>query len=166
MTRDPLFAALRGMWQDRDPVPPGLVARMQAVAAGEAAGADADLDYELMVLTERHTGLVGVRGGTAYTLRFTYAEVDLLVRVAPGNGAPTRVDGWLVPPAEVTVRAEAVGPVGPAGPAGPHGPLVTVATVDPHGRFELLDLEPGMYRLWLVPHDDSRKPFATPAFEL
>ena len=160
MKRDPLFAALRGMWQRRDPVPSDLVARMQALAAAEATGRDADLDYELMTLTERLTGLVGVRGGTAYTLRFTYDDVDLLVRVAPGNSSPTRVDGWVVPPVDVTVRAEAVASPGPPAPRGAQ------ATVDAHGRFEFQDLESGMYRLWLVPRDAARKPFATPAFEL
>ena len=69
---------------ERDPVPKGLVARMQAVVAAE----DVDFDYELLVLIERSRELAGARGGSAYTLQFAHGDVALLVpRPPPSNPA-------------------------------------------------------------------------------
>lgn len=154
---DPLLSGLRAVWNRHDPVPQGLVERMQAVVAAEAMLADADLDYELMLLVERSREMTGARGSTSYTLRFTLEDLDLLVRAAGSNGVPvTRLDGWLVPPADVTVRATQVGG---------EERSFEVQT-DGHGRFEIHDLPVGLYRLWLTSRDPGRKPFATPAFEI
>ena len=111
MTRDRVFDELEAMWTQRDPMPEGLVERMQAVAAAEVALADTDLDYELMLLIERSTELAGTRGtATAYTLRFSADGLDLLVRARwPERLGTTRLDGWIVPPAPLTVRATQVG---------------------------------------------------------
>src|SRR6478735_12040568 len=100
LSRDALLEIVRTVWQRHDPVPDHLVARMQAAAALAAS----DLDLELMELVERSTELVGARGGTAYTLRFVHGETDLLLRVAV-DGDVSRVDGWIVPPRAMTVRA-------------------------------------------------------------
>ena len=103
--RDELLDAVRRMWTERDPVPEGLVARMQAVAAA----ADTDLDVELMLLVERSAELAGARGSaTAYTLRFEYGELQLLVRVG-GDGESRRLDGWVTPSTAMTVRAVGTG---------------------------------------------------------
>jgi hypothetical protein len=154
-------ADLASMWDAVDPVPDGLVARMQAVAAAEVEIADADLDYELMLLVERSTEPVGTRGAAAYTLRFAYDDIDLLVR--PGGSTDvqqTRMDGWIVPPGDVNVRVQLVD-------RSERGdlPQEWVADVDPHGRFEFPNLPTGLVRLWLLPRDGA-KPFATPAFEI
>ena len=61
VSRDALLAVVRKVWTERDPVPEGLVARMQAVVAAE----DVDFDYELLVLIERSRELTGARGGSA-----------------------------------------------------------------------------------------------------
>ena len=105
------------------PCPTGLVERMQAVAAAEVTLSATDLDYELMLLVERSTELVGTRGtDTAYTLRFGGDDLDLLVRAGGGNGGPTsRLDGWIVPPAPITVRASEVGGAS-AAEGGPRDP--------------------------------------------
>ena len=73
---------------------------MQAAAAIAAS----DLDIELMELVERSTELVGARGSTAYTLRFVHGDTDLLLRIAV-DGDRSRVDGWIVPPEPMTIRA-------------------------------------------------------------
>lgn len=163
MTRDDVFDSLELMWSERDPVPAGLVERMQAVAAAEVALADTDLDYELMLLIERSTELAGTRGtSTAYTLRFGTDNLDLLVRAGGGNGGTggtTRLDGWIVPPAPVTVRATRI----------EHGATEEQSwevVVDAQGRFEFAELPAGLYRLWLTPRDDDAKAFGTPAFEI
>ena len=150
LSRDALLAIVRRVWEERDPVPEDLVARMQATAAIAAS----DLDLELMVLVERSTELVGARGTTAYTLRFVHGDTDLLLRIAV-DGDRSRVDGWVVPPEPMTIRAL------PGAEPDTHDAVVTES-----GRFELTDLPVGLMRLRLEPHDTSRAAFATPTFEI
>lgn len=159
MTRDEIFDELEQMWSERDPVPDGLVERMQALAHAEVTLADTDLDYELMLLVERSAELAGTRGAAAaYTLRFGGDNLDLLVRAGGGNGGTTtRLDGWVVPPADITVRATRID--GAAEQS-------WETRVDDRGRFEFPDLPVGLYRLWLTPADEDAKPFGTPAFEI
>jgi hypothetical protein len=169
MSRDDIFDHLETMWSDRDPVPEGLVERMQALVAAEVTMALTDLDYELMMLIERSAELAGTRSGadtgtgTAYTLRFGTGDLDLLVRAGGRNGGgTTRLDGWVVPPAELTVRATRL-----AGTATDGETEQSFETeVDAQGRFELTGLPAGLYRLWLTPADPDAKPFGTPAFEI
>lgn len=158
---DPTFEDLTQIWDLKDPVPEGLIARMQAVAAAEAELVDSDLDYELMLLVERSSELAGARGSSAaYTLRFAYDDVDLLVRAVGANGTPgTRIDGWVVPPGEITVRAQFVTRDGGSAES------EWESAVDGNGRFEFRDLPSGMVRLWLTLGGGS-KPIATPTFEI
>lgn len=156
LSREGLLALVRRAYQDHDPVPDDLVARMQAVVAAEVVLADTDLDYELMLLVDRSTELAGARGTAAYTLRFTHDEVDLLVRAVTDEDGRTRLDGWLAPPVAVTVRAVGVPDQG--------SPVEVSAGAD--GRFEITGLAPGMYRLFLTPTDSGFTPFGTPAFEI
>ena len=150
LSRDALLRIARRVWEERDPVPDGLVARMQAAAALAAS----DLDAELMELVERSTDLVGARGSSAYTLRFVHGDTDLLLRVAV-DGERSRVDGWVVPPEPMTIRA--------LRGEEPHG---HEAVVSESGRFELTDLPVGLLRLRLEPHDVAHRAFATPVFEI
>jgi hypothetical protein len=153
MSRDALLDVVRQVWTERDPVPPGLVAKLQAVLAAE----DFDFDYELLVLIERSHELSGARGGSAYTLQFAHGDVALLVRAAaeeqPGDGG--RLDGWLAPATQMTIRAALVTEDGE-----------WETDVDSLGRFEFRNLPSGLFRLWLTPRDAGAKPFGTPAFEL
>ena len=154
-TDEELLTGVRAHWEASDPMPVGLVARLQEAAALAASGwDDGDLDLELMLLVERTEELAGTRGGstTAYTLRFAHDGVDLLVRVSADEGG-ARIDGWVVPPSPVTVTvlrddAEAA-----------------VLEVGDTGRFELAELRPGLLRLRLDPTDGST-PFITPTFEI
>ncbi len=155
-TDDDLLAGIRSHWESRDPVPEGMVARLQTAAA--LAASDTDLDIELMLLVERSEELAGARGAstTAYTLRFAHDGVDLLLRVST-DGASSRIDGWVVPPAPVAVTVQRDTDVGWADE--------TTLEVTGNGRFELPDLFPGMLRLRLDPSDGSNS-FMTPAFEI
>jgi hypothetical protein len=152
LTDDDLLTGIRAHWESRDPVPDGMVARLQTAAA--LAASDTDLDMELMLLVERTDELAGARGAstTAYTLRFAHDGVDLLLRVS-GDGATSRIDGWVVPPSPVNVTV-----------LRDEDTLATLEVGDT-GRFELPDLHPGMLRLRLEPADGST-PFVTPAFEI
>lgn len=151
MSREDLLQVVRTLWEERDPVPEGLVARMQAVVAT----ASTDLDEELMLLVERSTELAGARGTAAYTLRFEHGELNLLLRVASEDGR-ARLDGWVTPASPMTVRASSVA-----------DELRTWdALVDERGRFELENLPAGLVRLRLEAFDAGGSPFATPAFEI
>jgi hypothetical protein len=152
LTDDDLLTGIRAHWESRDPVPDGMTARHQTAAA--LAASDTDLDKELMLLVERTAELAGTRGAstTAYTLRFAHDGVDLLLRVS-GDGATSRIDGWVVPPSPVNVSVLRDADV-----------LATFEVGDT-GRFELPDMTPGMLRLRLEPADGST-PFVTPAFEI
>lgn len=163
MSREDLLQVVRDVYEAHDPVPDGLVARMQEVAALEAAGPEVDLDLELMLLVESSRELAGTRSvgtGTTYTLRFVHGDVDLLVRVAADGAGGTRVDGWIVPPEPMTVVAL----LGSAG-AVPDEQAMT-AEVSESGRFELSGLPAGLLRLRLEPHAADRVAFATPTFEI
>ena len=156
MNDGPILDRLAAMWQERDPVPPGLVQRMQRAARAEDELIATDWDHELMLLVERSEELAGARGSSAsvYTLRFNHGDTDLLLRVAPLD-TTARIDGWLVPALPATVQA-----LTPDG--GPVGEPVTVGDL---GRFELTDVPRGLTRLRLEPHDGST-PIVTPTFEI
>jgi hypothetical protein len=152
---DDLYAGIRGFWDDRDPVPDGMMARVQAAAALAASELyDVGLDIELMLLVERTEELAGTRGAstTAYTLRFAHDGVDLLLRIST-DGATSRIDGWVVPPSPITITVLR------------DPEILTTLDVGDTGRFELADLTHGMLRLRLEPIDGSI-PFMTPAFEI
>jgi len=168
MSREDLLQVVRDLYTVGDPVPDGLVARMQQVAAEAAEEDGVGLDIELMLLVEGSGTLAGTRssdvrrseevdGASAYTLRFVHGEVDVLVRIAPdgdGSGRTSRIDGWVVPPEPMTVRAvrESDGTQG--------------VVLGESGRFELTDLASGLVRLRFEPHEDGRAPFLTPTFEI
>jgi hypothetical protein len=157
MSREQLLGVVRSVFEEHDPVPGGLVSRMQDVARSAAADLGFDLEVELMTLLEQSSTLVGTRAGetatrSAYTLRFVHGQVDLLLRVAP-EGESSRIDGWVVPPEPITVRVlHDDGSV--------HGALVSDS-----GRFDIPDVPVGLVRLRLEPHDD-RPAFVTPSFEI
>lgn len=156
MSREQLLGVVRDVYEAMDPVPDGLVARMQATAALAADDLGIGMEIELMTLLERSAELVGARSDattrSAYTLRFVHGQVDLLLRVAP-EGVDSRIDGWVVPPEPTTVRLL-------------HEDGTTQAVVvGDAGRFELSGVHVGLVRLRLEPHDE-RPPFVTPTFEI
>ncbi len=152
LSREDMFTMMRTVWEDRDPVPDGLVERMQLVAVT----GDTDLELELMQLVERATEPTGVRGlGTSYSLRFEYAGVHLLLRV-DDDGDLARLDGWLTPPSPMTVRAITLG----------GERREWDVDVSDRGRFEFAGLTPGLVRLRLEPHVAGAKALGTPAFEI
>ena len=155
MSRDDLLGVVRRVWEEADPVPDGLVERLQAALALEGT----DLDLELMLLVEHSHELAGARGTAAYTLHFVLGETDLLLRIAV-DGEVSRVDGWLVPPDPMTVRAVHGGAV-----EGDGGPRAGASVTSSNGRFELTDLPRGPLHLRFEPHADGSA-FATPTFEI
>lgn len=158
LSREGLLKVVRRVWEERDPVPEGLVERMQAVVQTEAILGALDLDYELLVLVERSHELAGARGTAAYTLRFAHGDTEVLLRAVGNDSGGARLDGWLAPAAAMKVRASEVTDHG-------EGRTYDVET-DARGRFEFADLPSGLYRLWLTPIDAEAAAFGTPAFEI
>jgi hypothetical protein len=159
LSDDDLLAGVRAHWKSADPVPDGMVARLQTAAALAASDHyDVGLDIELMMLVERTEELAGARGAstTAYTMRFAHDGVDLLLRIST-DGASSRIDAWVVPPAPITVTVQRDSDLGWVDD--------TSIDVGDTGRFELPGLTPGMLRLRLEPTDASTS-FMTPAFEI
>jgi hypothetical protein len=156
MSREKLLEVVRSVYADQDPVPDGLVDRMRTVVRDAADDLGISLELELMTLLEQSSSLAGTRGESAtravYTLRFVHGQLDLLLRVAP-EGERSRIDGWVVPPEQITVRVL-------------HDDGSTQSTVvSDTGRFDVPDVALGLVRLRLEPHDD-RAPFVTPSFEI
>ncbi len=151
-----LLDRLAEMWQRTDPVPDGLVGRLQRQVRAEAALVATDWDHELMQLVERSTELAGARSlAAAYLLRYTHGDLELMLRVAPARDG-ARIDGWVAPPLPLTVRAlEADGQE-----------IGDPVDVGDAGRFALTGLSPGLARLRLEPHDDDHTTLITPTFEI
>ncbi len=155
MDDDKLYDAVRRACDTFDPMPPGMVDRI-ATVVGELASHDADLEFELMLVVERFTELVGTRGGAqSYTLRFGADDVELLVRISTADDeGRARLDGWLVPALSGPVQVREV-----------QGDQRTYdGAADVNGRFEFPELPAGFYRLWLELPDSQN--FGTPAFEI
>jgi len=162
-TREELLGLVRQAYVSGDPVPGGLISRMQAAAAGAAEESGLGLDLELMLLVESSSAeAAGVRSSapasarSAYTLRFAQSGVDVLVRVASDTDTTARLDGWVVPGSPMTVRAIRADEV--------RTPIVAV-TLGASGRFELTSLPAGLIRLRFEPADGSAA-FLTPTFEI
>jgi hypothetical protein len=156
MSHEDLLGVVRAAWEERDPVPDGLVAQMQQLARAESDLLATDWDYELLQLLDRSEELAGARGGSgAFTLRFGHDDIDLLLRIV-AEGGTSRIDGWVVPALPMTVQVLA-----PDGTD--RGPTVEVTAA---GRFELIGLESGLTRVRLQPHDTDRTTIVTPTFEI
>ena len=164
-TREELLGLVRQAYVAGDPVPGGLISRMQAAAAGAAEESGLGLDLELMLLVESSSldaEAAGVRSvapasaRSAYTLRFAQSGVDVLVRVASDTDTTARLDGWVVPGSPMTVRAIRADEV--------RTPIVAV-TLGASGRFEITSLPAGLIRLRFEPADGSAA-FLTPTFEI
>lgn len=144
-----LFARMRAMWQDVDPVPADLVDRMVAAVAVE------DLSREYALLTLVSGELAAVRGETdTATLQFTDGHTSVLLHVTAPDEDHRRIDGW------VDATALAVRLV--------QGDRERGADLGEHGRFAFDDVTPGVSRIRLVVRgeDDEMREFQTPQFEV
>jgi hypothetical protein len=145
-----LFARLRGVWQEVDPMPADLVDRMVAAVAVE----DLSREYALLTLVEAPE-LAAVRGDAdTSTLQFSDGTTSVLIHVTIGEHGMRRVDGW-VDAAAMAVRLV-------------HGDHELTADAGEHGRFAFDEVAPGMARLRLVVRgrDGELHDFQTPQFEV
>ena len=145
-----LFARMRSVWEEVDPVPADLVDRMVAAVAVE----DLSREYALLTLVET-SELAAVRGESdTSTLQFSDGSTSVLVHVAATEGGGRRVDGW------VDATALAIRLI--------QGDKDWTADAGERGRFAFDDITPGMARLRLVVRDADGeiRDFQTPQFEV
>jgi hypothetical protein len=145
-----LFARLRAVWSDLDPVPADLVDRMVATVAVE----DLTREYALLTLVEgAELGAVRGEADTA-TLQFSDGTTNVLLHVTATESGARRVDGW-VDAAPLALRLA-------------QGEREWSADVSEHGRFAFDDVPPGVSRLRLVVRDadGALSDFQTPQFEV
>ncbi|TQJ29824.1 hypothetical protein [Microbacterium sp. SLBN-146] len=144
-----IFARLRGVWEDVDPMPTDLVDRMVAAVAV----ADLTREYALLTLVEE-SQLAAVRSDTdTATLQFSDGSTTVLLHVTATDGH-RRIDGW-VDAAALAIRLV-------------QGDSEIAATATEHGRFSFDDVPPGVCRLRLVVKETSGdlRDFQTPQFEV
>ena len=144
-----LFARMRRMWEEVDPVPADLVDRMVAAVAVE------DLSREYALLTLVEGTLAAVRGETdTATLQFSDGTTSVLLHVTATESGDRRVDGW-VDAAALAIRLV-------------QGEREWSAEPGEHGRFAFDEVTPGVARLRLVVRDadGALRDFQTPQFEV
>jgi hypothetical protein len=144
-----LFARLRAVWEEVDPVPADLVDRMVAAVAVE------DLTREYALLTLVEGSLAEVRGDAdTSTLQFSDGTTSVLLHVTASESGARRVDGW-VDAAALAIRLVQADREWSAEPG-------------EHGRFAFEEVAPGVARLRLVVKDATGelRDFETPQFEV
>lgn len=141
---------LAGLYERLDPVPPGLIDRIQFGITLDA------LEAEIAEL-QRTSDLAGARseGATAaQSVTFTSATFTTMVTITPTSSERVRVDGWVAPGAGVRVELRVV-----------DGTLAT--TADEDGRFVLVDVPRGLAQFVLRPAGTApQPPVITPSIEL
>lgn len=143
-----LFARLRTLWSDVDPVPATLIDRMVAAVAADGL----NREYALLTLVEEE--LVVVRGDTdALTLQFSDGTTSILLHVTTTASGRRRVDGWVDAAAAEIVLTQ--------------GERSTSTTPADTGRFVFDEVPPGLTRVRLTTAAGGEaRTLATPRFEL
>lgn len=144
-----LLAQVKAAYAAVDPVPVGLVERLQFEITLDALHAD------LATLTQLDLSMAGARSTTeeVRTITFTSESLTTMVTVTP-EGDGVRIDGWAVPGAGIRVELLRTG-----------GPLVTEADED--GRFVFEAVPNGLARFALhVGTGDEVSTVLSPTIEL
>lgn len=144
-----MFARLRAVWDETDPVPAGFVDRM----VSSVAVADLTREYALLTLVEP-AELAAVRSESdAATLQFTDGRTTVLLHVTMGDDRSRRIDGWVDADA---LAARLV-----------QGEQEWAADSVDQGRFAFDGIPAGLSRVRLqVRADGELRDFQTPQFEV
>ncbi|GAA1153615.1 hypothetical protein ABTZ44_15685 [Microbacterium oxydans] len=143
-----MFARLRSLWSEVDPMPAGLIDRMVAAVAADGL----NREYALLTLVEGQLG--AVRGeADALTLQFSDGSTSILLHVTTTASGRRRVDGWVDTAAAEIVLTQ--------------GEKTRSITPEETGRFVFDDVPPGLTRVQLTTViGDETRTLATPQFEL
>lgn len=146
-----LLNAIRAIYDELDPVPDGLVERIQFELTLDA------LHTEVATLMQLETSSTAVRGETTESVRtvtFTSESLTTMVTVTPQGDGLVRVDGWAAPGGDLRVEVLLAG-----------GPVETHADED--GRFVFEDVPTGLAKFVLhVPRHDGIATVVSPSIEL
>jgi hypothetical protein len=143
-----VFARLRSLWGEVDPMPAGLIDRMVAAVAAEGL----NREYALLTLVEGQLG--AVRGeADALTLQFSDGSTSILLHVTSTASGRRRVDGWADAAAAEIVLTQ--------------GERTRSTSPEETGRFVFDDVPPGLTRVHLTTViGDEARTLSTPQFEL
>lgn len=142
-----LFARLRALWKDVDPMPASLVDRMIAAVAAEGLAQE----YALLTLVEDSLG--AVRGeADALTLQFSDGSTSILLHVTAVAPGRHRVDGWVDTASAEVVLAQ--------------GGRTSITRPSETGRFSFDDVPSGLTSVRLTPDAENARTLTTPQFEL
>jgi hypothetical protein len=145
-----IFTQLAGLYTALDPVPTGLVERIQFGITLDA------LHAELAEL-ERSDDLVGVRSEGAtevQTVTFTSANLTIMITVTVVSAERVRIDGWAAPGGGVSVDLRSVDGV-------------ITETADTDGRFAFVDAPRGLAQFVVrQPGAGPHPPVITPSIEI
>jgi len=143
-----MFARLRTLWSEVDPVPAGMIDRMVAAVAADGL----NREYALLTLVEGQLG--AVRGeADALTLQFSDGSTSILLHVTRTASGRRRVDGWVDTAAAEIVLTQ--------------GESTRSTSPEETGRFVFDDVPPGLTRVRLTTEiGDETRTLATPQFEL
>ena len=123
--------AVRKLYEMTDPVPTGLVERIQFAVDLE------NLDAEVARVCEE-SRLVGVRSleeaTETRTITFDCSVLTVMISIRPITEETVRIDGWLAPAGEHRVECRS-----------PDGKRET--TADPQGRFVVHDVPHGLLQM-------------------
>jgi hypothetical protein len=146
-----LLNSLRAFYDEHDPVPDGLVERIQFELTLDA------LQAEVATLTQLDLSAAGVRGSATESVRtitFTSESATTMVTISPQDDDLVRVDGWAAPGAGIRVELLLA-----------DGPRETVADED--GRFVFDQVPSGLAKFALhLPTDTGSATVVSPTLEL
>lgn len=143
-----IFAQLRSLWRDVDPVPASLIDRMIAAVAADGLSHE----YALLTLVEDELG--AVRGeADALTLQFSDGVTSILLHVTTTASGRRRVDGWVdTTTAEITLT---------------QGDKSRSTEPEDTGRFVFDEVPPGLTNVRLTTEVSGEpRTLSTPQFEL
>jgi len=146
-----LLDTLRAHYDEHDPVPDGLVERIQFHITLDA------LNTEVATLTQLDLATAGARSATTEAVRtitFTSDSLTTMVTLTPSGDGTVRVDGWAAPGAGIRVEVLL-----------PDGPRSTYA--DDDGRFVFEGVPSGLAKFALyLPRGEEFSTVLSPAIEL
>lgn len=148
-----LLSGIRAVYDAVDPVPGGLVERLQFALALD------EMFAEVAMMTRVADDALAVRsdpvtGRRTETVTFSTDGLTAMVTLSRQDGR-VRVDGWIAPPAAVRVRLRMQ-------------EVTRETDADEAGRFVVDDLPEGFAQLSFHPvaRDDSDAVIVTPLFQL
>ncbi|SDJ44213.1 hypothetical protein SAMN05444157_3379 [Frankineae bacterium MT45] len=149
-TDQSLMLSIADFYDYTDPMPEGLVARVQFAMTLDALHTEV---AELQRLSEGSLSHRSEAADEVQTVTFTSASLTTMVTISPAATGFVRVDGWIAPAAtvEVELRHEV-------------GSFQAVADLD--GRFAFESVPHGMAQFILRVPGTDRPPVITPSMEL